>query len=87
MCVAPTSGGNSYIAKAFDFEGFFEAMRSLNWFRLEWNVPPPPLRLRGGHRGLVRPKSACKANSPFDTLRSPLPNLNYVASVTLTNAR
>ncbi len=87
MCVAPTSGGNSYIAKPFDFEGFFEAMRSLDWFWLEWNVPPPPPQLRGGHRGLVRPKSACRANSPFGTLRSPLPNLNYVASVTLTNAR
>ena len=42
MCVAPTSWGNSYIAKPFDFEGFSEAMRSLNRFWLEWNVPPPP---------------------------------------------
>jgi CheY-like chemotaxis protein len=25
-------GGNSFIAKPFDFEGFSEAMRSLNWF-------------------------------------------------------
>lgn len=36
------AGANSYVTKPSNFRRFSEAMRSLGWYWLEWNVVPPP---------------------------------------------
>lgn len=35
------AGANSYVTKPSNLDRFSEAMRSLGWYWLEWNEPPP----------------------------------------------